>query len=527
MKATRRSAWALVALGLLAFASPAAADRIYFGSGGISYANLDGSGGDALDISGISVEVPYGIAIDPAAGRIYWASGSGPGSRISVANLDGSGGEKLPISGAPLNWPRGVAIDPAAGRIYWANYQGSATERIAYYDLDGSGGGLVDTTGATTNNPNGVALDIIGGRIYWSNENGKISYASLDGSGGGDVNTMGATSGVSASGVAIDRTANRVYWVSDKGFAPYAAYLSYADLGGSGGADVPTTLADGSFPWGVAIDPDAGRVYWANTTAGLGTASISITSLAGGSSQDLNLEGAPSQGAKFPTLLKAPDATGAPKLNAQIALRPRFLTCDEGTWAGDLPEAQLYRAPHSFSYQWLKDGQPVPGATRSNIGVEGTPGGDYACQVTATNAGGSTTQTSRAQFVCCPVSPKAKGARVALVKGGRALLKLTCPTGSEPCTGRIHLETARPLRRLARSSARKGTNVAHLSAIYGERSISIPGGDQQVVKVKLGRRAISQLRKSKRHRLKATLDGRAVETRTVLLRLAKKKPKRR
>src|SRR5262249_37896495 len=157
--------------------------------------------------------------------------------------------------------------------------------------------------------------------------------------------------------------------------------------------------------------------------------------------------------------------------------------------------------------------RPIPGATRSNIGVEGTPGGDYACQVTATNAGGSTTQTSRTQFVCCPASPKATAARVALVKGGRAQLKLTCPPGDEPCAGRIHLESTPRPRRHAHSSAGKGPKIPNGPVIYGERSISIPGGQTQTNAMRLSRGAKSQLSRPGKHRLTAIVDGRAVEKR--------------
>ena len=183
-----------------------------------------------------------------------------------------------------------------------------------------------------------------------------------------------------------------------------------------------------NFTEGVAIDPTARRLYWANPGFFL-SSGIYYAALDGSGAHKLNISGIPVAGANFPTLLKAPLGTGVPKLTAQIALRPRFLTCDEGTWAGNLPQAQVYRAPRSISYQWLKDGQPVAGATRSNIGVEGSPGGDYACQVTATNAGGSTVQTSATQFVCCPTGPRATAARLVPVKGGMAQLKLTCPDG--------------------------------------------------------------------------------------------------
>ena len=59
------------------------------------------------------------MAIDPAAGRIYWANDTD--NTISYAKLDGSGGGQLDISGANPDGPYGLAIDAATGRIYWAN----------------------------------------------------------------------------------------------------------------------------------------------------------------------------------------------------------------------------------------------------------------------------------------------------------------------------------------------------------------------------------------------------------------------
>ncbi len=518
VKLTKLATLISVLLGLLAPAAAGAADRVYFGTGSsISYANLDGSGGGDLETGAATVEGARGIAIDPAAGRIYWANGGGGKFKISWANLDGSDGGDLPISGASVNYPYGVALDLTAGRIYWVNYQGPVTDRIAYANLDGSGGGYLPTTGATVANPEAVAIDPAAGRIYWSNETGPISYAALDGSGGDDVNTSGAETGDS-EGVAIDSANQRVYWTSHKTSSPYAAVISSAGLDESGGSDLATPGATLSFPAGVAIDQTAGRIYWANTAAFLATGSISYAPLEGGSGGNLSIAGATSFGVNRPALLKAPVGTGAPKLTLGIATRPRFLACDQGTWATDMPEALLYRAPHSFSYQWLRDGQPIAGATRSNIGVEGT-GGDFECQVTATNAAGATTQTSRAQFVCCRPSPKARADRVALVKGGKARLKLHCPDGTEPCAGRLRLESTRRPRKRARSSAAK---LPKLPVTYGERSFSVPPGKERVVKVKLSRGAMSKLRSARRHRLNARLDGRAVESRTVLLKLAPK-----
>lgn len=89
------------------------------------------------------------MAIDPAAGRIYWSNVSG--QKISFANLDGSGGGDLNTAGATVSNPAGVSIDPGAGKIYWASV---IAGKISFARLDNSGGGDLGTTGATTNFPN-------------------------------------------------------------------------------------------------------------------------------------------------------------------------------------------------------------------------------------------------------------------------------------------------------------------------------------------------------------------------------------
>ena len=171
----------------------------------ISYANLDGSGAGDLHITGVPVNHPAGIALDPAADRIYWANS--PGSKISYAKLDGSGGHDLPITGVPVMVPSGIAIDPAAGKIYWANAFGAT---ISYANLDGSGAGNIAPGQATVHLPQGVAVDPGAGRIYWANAlggangtDGTTSIANLDGSGGRDLSPAFATF-AQPTGVALD-----------------------------------------------------------------------------------------------------------------------------------------------------------------------------------------------------------------------------------------------------------------------------------------------------------------------------------
>jgi hypothetical protein len=200
------------------------------------------------------VSLPVGIAIDPATNKIYWANTGSPYS-IAEANLDGSGGGKdlytqASPGGATVNGPQGVAIDPAANKIYWANSYG---DTIAEANLDGTGDGSdLNTTGATTPaTPVGVAIDPAANKLYWANANdSKISEANLDGTGdGSDLSTSGASVPDGASGVAIDPAANKIYW-TDK----FDSKISEANLDGTGdGKDLYTQAS----PGGAAVDgPD-------------------------------------------------------------------------------------------------------------------------------------------------------------------------------------------------------------------------------------------------------------------------------
>src|SRR6185295_1021600 len=108
----RRSRWGFALLMSMAVAAPAdAADRVFVGGYGggapLSFANLDGSGGGDLPTDTQVNEETFGLGIDAAAGRIYFAEDSG--NRIAYANLDGSGGATLNTSGATMTNPEGFA----------------------------------------------------------------------------------------------------------------------------------------------------------------------------------------------------------------------------------------------------------------------------------------------------------------------------------------------------------------------------------------------------------------------------------
>jgi hypothetical protein len=327
----------LLALALSASLVPSAAraaDMVFWTNrdAGISFANLDGSGGGNLATGAATVVEPKGIAIDPAAGRLYWANRGN--STIAFTNLRGSGGGTLPISGTTVDAPGGLSLDPVGRRLFWID---TANDTIEFANLDGSGGGTLAVSGTAVTDPSGIAVDSVAGRVYWSNFTGVISSARLDGSDGRLV------------------------------------------AGAQGN------------PFGVAVDHDRGRAYWADFTR----ASISFANLDGsGGGGNLATGNAPVAFPSFVALLQSPRAVLPPAIGGEP--RPgSTLSCSQGTWGADLPEAQLYRAPQSFTYGWSRDGQALPGATGSSVTAD-REGGEYRCTVTARNHAGATAQTSAA-----------------------------------------------------------------------------------------------------------------------------------
>jgi hypothetical protein len=398
-------------------AGAAAADRIYAanerGSGNplVSFANLDGSGGGDL-VPGAAGDFADGVAIDAAAGRLYYGRTTSGEDKISFVNLDGSGRGDLPTPGATVTAPNGLAIDPAAGMLYWASY---GTNQIGFARLDGGGAGFVNTAPANVNGPIGVAIDPAAGRIYWANNGpgADISFANLNGTGGANLNTAGATS-AAAWGVALDVAGGRIYWGND-------TVISFARLDGTGGADLMTAGATVASPGGAAIDVPAGRIYWPNTTGD----TFSFAALDGSGGGNLATAGASFGGPSLPALLKRPAGAGLPAVTG--GSKPKSaLSCSRGAWAPDLLGASLYRAPAGFAFQWSRDGVDLPGATTGTLTADKP--GSYRCTVTASNFAGGSTQTSEAHRVALPTF------------GAKTLVTLTLAAKRIPARGPVKVK---------------------------------------------------------------------------------------
>lgn len=155
--------------------------------GMISYAKLDGSSAGDLNTSGATVEDPEQIAVDPAVGKVYWTNDD---DTISFANLNNSGGGgNLDLSGATApDGLTGLAVNEAAGQIYWIS---NNVEKISHANLTGGGGGDFDIGTAPIDDPYGLAFDPASGKLYWGNYGnskvvtGVFGFLGIGGGGGG------------------------------------------------------------------------------------------------------------------------------------------------------------------------------------------------------------------------------------------------------------------------------------------------------------------------------------------------------
>lgn len=371
----------------------------------ISVANLDGSGGGALNLGGERLGGQEGMAIDTVTNRLFVVS---VGTGIVYVNLDGSGAGVFTAPGAVVDQPYGVVVDPATRTIYWANEGAGASDgSIAWARLDGSAGGLLNTTGATIVNPYKVGLDPVNGRIYWGNhpEDGDISvsYARTNNTGGGDLNINRPLGDVTA--FAVDPAAGRLYWSQSN-----QREFLYTGLLGGDVTNVDISGAELVSAYGFAVDPELNRLYWAsygnheNRVNGLGYAGLN------GGGGNITPLTAPFAGPEHLLILKSPRAGGAPSITRRLKGRPP-LACSTGDWGADFAGSFVYRAPHSFAYRWERDGVTINGATLATFAPK-VPG-RYRCFVIATNQAGSETQRSGA------VEIKAARLKLSTKKKGR------------------------------------------------------------------------------------------------------------
>jgi len=355
----------------------------------IGYANLDGSGGGLLNLSGAgSFDTPEGMAYDSVTNRLFVANGAPGLGQITYVNLDGSGAGVFTAPGAPVEEPEGITLDPAARTIYWIN---TRNDTISWARLDGSAGGLLSTDGAPLTNAWRLAIDPVGGRLYWGDDQiGKtqIGYANLNGSGGGALDTTGAPEPKFVTGLSVDPVAGRLYW---NDVASERNLIAFAATSGGNGGTISHDPAPFEEPYGLALDPGAGKLYWGNYDNAEPKAAEQFGfALLSGGAGPITISGVSTDGVQDPLLIKSPSGAGAPTITRNPKV-PAELACSSGSWGADYPGSFVYQAPRSLVYQWSINGVVI-GAGPERITA--AKAGQYTCTVTAANQAGSTAQTS-------------------------------------------------------------------------------------------------------------------------------------
>ena len=118
---------------------------------------------------------PDGIAVDVAAGHIYWTNMGNPTANdgsIERADLDGRNRKSIVPQGGTFT-PKQLQLEKKSGKLYWCDREGM---RLMRANLDGSNiETLVDTSqGDPRPGPDatkwcvGVAIDVDGGKVYWT-----------------------------------------------------------------------------------------------------------------------------------------------------------------------------------------------------------------------------------------------------------------------------------------------------------------------------------------------------------------------
>src|SRR5712675_1349706 len=167
--------------------------RLFFldlAAGRVMSANPDGS--DLKVIVEEGRKLPDGLAVDAAAGHLYWTNmgnlKANDGS-ILRSDLDGKHITTIIPPGGTFT-PKQIQIDKVNGKLYWSDREGM---RVMRANLDGSNiETLVDTSqGDPRPGPDatkwcvGIALDVEGGKFYWTQkgpdnaEKGRIFRANV------------------------------------------------------------------------------------------------------------------------------------------------------------------------------------------------------------------------------------------------------------------------------------------------------------------------------------------------------------
>src|SRR5260221_9465660 len=255
--------------------------RIFFldlGAGRVLSANPDGSDLQTLLIEGR--KLPDGLAVDVAAGHLYWTNMGNPKANdgsIFRSDLDGRNLTTIVAPGGTFT-AKQLQIDKPNGKLYWCDREGM---RIMRANLDGSKiETLVDTSQGDARPGKdakkwcvGIALDIEGGKVYWTQKGpekagqGRIFRANLEipeGQTPANRQDIEVLYNNLPEPIDLDLDlANRVMYWTDRGDPPRGNTVNRAPMDATNGNRPEPVIVFNHLMEGIglALDFDNGRMF--------------------------------------------------------------------------------------------------------------------------------------------------------------------------------------------------------------------------------------------------------------------------
>ena len=247
---------------------------------------------------------PDGIAIDLAAGYLFWTGMGNPSADdgfVRRSNLDGSNMVTLVPAGGTYT-PKQMRVDPASGKLYWSDREGMRVQRS---NVNGSSVETLVTTGTTATDRMdesrwcvGMAIDTVGGWFYWSQKGGdnegvgSIRRAHIQ-MPAGQTSTNRNDIEILFSGLPepidleLDLEAGMIYW-ADRGDDTINRAPIAIPAGSTAATRADRQIIVRQVPEaiGVAIDKRRGRLYYTGGTGELGRANLD-----GSNKQEITVSG--------------------------------------------------------------------------------------------------------------------------------------------------------------------------------------------------------------------------------------------
>lgn len=209
--------------------------------------------GNTSDLISTDAVTPWGLAVDPVAGKLYWSNVTE--GTINSADIDGGNAEMI-LSG--LDLPRGIALDETTNTLFWAE-AGVLNPGIRRVNLNESSLVVTDVVTSGVVSPYHIIVDAGGEYVYWADNASsvkQINRIKYDGSG---LETIITDVYVKQfAGLALDASANKLYW-SD--FEDDVIYSSDA-VGEDQNVQVIYEISDESTPWAMDLDSESETLYW-------------------------------------------------------------------------------------------------------------------------------------------------------------------------------------------------------------------------------------------------------------------------